>query len=167
MKKVFNLGLALWGGVSSTALLLLLMGSGLAQAAPGIAPLLATNPAALTVTTVSWADGGARAETTYPISPTAGNRFTNDGRVMVQLVNNYTATVTATFETPGHNSVGLEIADLDVVVGAGVTKFVPFLPPGDFNQTISGTLNQVKITYSTTDTTSLGSNFTIGLWRFQ
>jgi hypothetical protein len=163
MKKAFNLGVALIVGVTLTTLMMLSLGGVPVQAAP----LLTTTPAVLTVTTISWAGGGAVTETTYPISYTAGNRFTNDGRIMLQLVNNYTATVTAIFETPGHNSIGLEIADLDVVVPAGVTKFVPFLPPGDFNQTISGTLNQVKITYTTADTVSLGNNFTIGLWRFQ
>ncbi len=89
----------------------------------------ASSRATLTVGTIS--RSGITLSATS--AATLGHKLTNDGNTFVEVINGYTATITATFITP-RTIDGLAIDDLSVAVAAGATTFVGPFPVGTFNQ---------------------------------
>lgn len=89
-----------------------------------------------------------------------GQKFTNTGDTFVIVKNDYTATITATFVTPGQVA-GLDIEDVDVAVGAGATKLVgPFLI-GVFNQDTGTDKNKVYLNWNTAVTGTVADSVTL------
>ena len=94
-----------------------------------------------------------------------GNKFYNNGKTWLQIVNNYTETVTATFVTPGTIG-GLAIEDKAIAVAASSTDFAGPFSTAYFNQsTGSSDPNYVYINYSTNITDSTVASVTIGAYR--
>jgi len=62
-----------------------------------------------------------------------GNKFTNDGRIILRVFNDNGSAITVTVQTPGMVD-GLSIADRTVSVANGDTKYIGPFPPGIYNQ---------------------------------
>jgi hypothetical protein len=92
-----------------------------------------------------------------------GNKFYNNGKTWIEIVNNYTATVTATFVTPGTVG-GLAIEDKTIAVDASGTSFAGPFSTAYFNQSSPNT-NYVYINYSSAITDSTVASVTIGAYR--
>ncbi len=94
----------------------------------------------------------ARAGVTVSLASAAvgGDEFVNTGQEFFMITNGG-GSINVTISTP--NSVdGNAIADLVVVVGAGVTMFIGPFPKGTYNDSA----NKVQITYSGVTTVTVG-----------
>lgn len=94
-----------------------------------------------------------------------GNKFYNNSKTWIQIVNDYTATVTATFVTPGSIGGNLAIEDKDIAVSASATVFAGPFQAAYFNQSSGSDANYVYINYSTNITDSTVASVTIGAYR--
>jgi hypothetical protein len=138
---------------------ILAIGPHTVMGAPQDAPLLlGGNRVTLTVHALSQNSAITTAQVN---SDSDGHKFYNNGKTLMMLVNAYTDTITVTFVTPGSIG-GLAIADLDIVVPAGVTRFAGPFDPVYFNQSSTGNLNYVFMNYSAAVT---GSMMTVGAYR--
>jgi hypothetical protein len=141
------IGIMLW------AILLLLLGVGpQAAAAPADAPMLTQT--ALTVSTIT----RAGITDTLAAANADGSRFSNDGKTFLEVANASGDTITVTVETPGTVD-GLAIADLEVAVPDGTTKFIGPFPPSLYNQLAGSYTGYVYVTYSSATTV------TVAAWR--
>lgn len=147
--------------------------SGLALAAVLISPLQVIRQAqaaplaqsgtrsVLTVTTLSRHNNGV-AETLYEADGN-GQKFFNDGDTFLQLVNNYTSTVTYTIDIPGTVD-GVDVGGKVFTVSAGGTRFTANFPPSDYNQSGSDR-NYVYVDYPSFVTGTVAASVTIGAYR--
>lgn len=87
-----------------------------------------------------------------------GNKFYNNGKRFIEVYNGYTATITATFVTPG-TFMGLAIADKTVAVAASTTKYVGPFPGPLYNQLSGSDKGMVYVNY--TGVTSV----TVAVWE--
>ena len=62
-----------------------------------------------------------------------GNKFSNDGRIILQVGNGGGSPITVTIQTPGTVD-DLAVSDRTVTVGDGDTKLIGPFPPGIYNQ---------------------------------
>lgn len=76
-----------------------------------------------------------------------GNKFYNNSRKFMEIANGYTATITATFETPV-TWMGLAIADKIVAVPAGQTYFIGPFRADLYNRSAMGDKGMVYVNYS-------------------
>lgn len=93
-----------------------------------------------------------------------GHKFTNTGRELVMITNDYTATITATFVTPGQVG-GLAIADVDVAIAAGATKLVGPFQIGLFNQKSGTDKNKVYLNWDVAVTDTVASSVTLQVFK--
>lgn len=76
-----------------------------------------------------------------------GNKFYNNSRKFVEIANGYTATITATFETPV-TWMGLAIADKAVAIPAGETYLIGPFRADLYNRSAMGDKGMVYVNYS-------------------
>jgi len=143
--------------VISLAMILMLGASGLLFLIPGnegivqAAPMMART--VITPTTLTQDD--STAETTYSAN-SDGNKIYNDGATFIQITNDYTGTITATFVTPA--TVGnLAIEDKEIAVSASSTVFAGPFQTAYFNQPTGSDRNYVYINYTTATSVSIGA----------
>ena len=165
MKKIFDrISVpALAGLVLVVTVLVALMAIGhvpAAVAAPEESPVLSqdegplyTTYTTMTVTTIRRSGGGVTDTLTAAIN---GQKFSNNGKVFVEVDNAYTGTITATFVLPGTVD-GQAIPDLAIPVGAGVTKFVGPFPPAFYNQPSGADQGKVYIEWSSVTSVTVGA----------
>lgn len=72
-------------------------------------------------------------EETLAAAHVDGNKFPNDGRIILHVVNGNVADRTVTIQTPGTVD-GLAIAERTIVVTAAEARFIGPFPPGIYNQ---------------------------------
>lgn len=97
--------------------------AGPAYAAPNLARTVIT-PTAITSNGVTQTLTAVNAD---------GNNFNNNGASLVVIANGYTATITATFQTP-RTIDGLAVADKEIAVPAGTTFMAGPFGSNTFNQ---------------------------------
>lgn len=158
-RLVFPIALALillLGVISSITLL------SLDAAQVHAAPLFSDGTrSAITITVLTQND-----ETTETLAAADadGNKFYNNGKTWLQIQNDYTETITATFVTPGTIG-GLAIEDKAIAVDASTTDFAGPFQTAYFNQSSGSDLNYVYVNYSTNITDSTVASVTIGAYR--
>lgn len=95
-----------------------------------------------------------------------GHAFANTGETLVIIANAYTATITATFVT-AREVDGLPVEDVDVTLGAGVTKIVGPFPTGVFNQTSGTYKNKVFLNWNTAITGTVANSVTLAAYHLR
>jgi hypothetical protein len=154
MRKQIGVALAL-GALLVIALLLGL--SALqpeVQAAPAERPLAQPTRAVLSVTVLSRSPGTT---VTLTGAVTTGHRFDNDYMTFLMIQNDYTETITATFDIPVTVD-GMEVSDLEVPVAAGIQKMIGPFPTDTYNQGGSGADRyRVYVDYSKTTSVTVGA----------
>ena len=135
-------------GMLLVAAVLLLMPGQQAQAAP------MASQTVLAVTNIT----RSGITDTLAAANSDGSRFSNDGKSFLEVANATGNTITVTVETPGTVD-GLAIADLEVAIPNGATKFIGPFQPSLFNQ-LTGYTGYVYVTYSSVTTT-----LTVAAWR--
>jgi hypothetical protein len=154
VRKQIGMALAL-GAVLIVALLLGL--SALqpeVQAAPVERPLTQVTRTALTVTQLTRSPG-VTVSLTGAI--TAGHKFDNDYMTFLLVQNDYTETITTTFDIPVTVD-GMEVSDLQVPVAAGIQKMIGPVPTATYNQGGSGDDKyRVYVDYSGVTSVTVGA----------
>jgi hypothetical protein len=159
--KARNLGFAVGLGVILIGMMLIgLMWIGLPQEAQA-APLLQDGTrGTLTVTVLS---RSGVADTLYTADGD-GHKFSNNGKVFVEVANAYTATITATFVTPVTVD-GLDVEDLSVAIANGSTYFIGPFPPSQYNQQSGTDSGYVYLNFNDTVTGTVANNVTVAGFR--
>jgi hypothetical protein len=124
------------------------------QAAPAERPLAQPTRAVLSVTVMSRSPGTTVSLTN---AVTTGHRFDNDYMTFLLVQNDYTETITTTFDIPVTVD-GMEVADLEVGVAAGIQKMIGPFPTDTYNQGGSGADKyRVYVDYSQTTSVTAGA----------